>query len=300
MKRRMNRRTFSAGLAIALPLIAIILTGLLPACRADEPYVAERLESFQIESSFLDKSMGVKVYLPPDYDPDQTYPVLYFLPDGGGSEYTIINEYAIGAQADELVSQGIIEPMLIVAADTDLSFGLNTAPETGTFETSSGKVFATGLYEDYLIQEMIPWIEEHYPTRTDRGGRYIGGYSAGGFAALYLAFTHPDLFSKVGGHSPSLFTGDFPDKTISDWLYPDQETRSRRDPLDLAQTQDLTGLRVYLDTGSADVNVEGCAALQKILEEQGVASELHLFDGSHSRGYCCQYMAEYLKFYGAD
>jgi hypothetical protein len=110
--------------------------------------------------------------------------------------------------------------------------------------------------------------------------------------------THPDLFAKAGGHSPSLFIADFPDKSVSSWLYPDEETRDRRDPLRLARTGNLSGLQVYLDTGSTDVNLAGCAALQQILLDRNIASENHVFTGTHSRAYCQLHMPEYLVFYG--
>jgi S-formylglutathione hydrolase FrmB len=33
-------------------------------------------------------------------------------------------------------------------------------------------------------------------------------FSMGGFAALHIAFTHPDMFTKVGGHAPALLFMD--------------------------------------------------------------------------------------------
>ena len=108
----------------------------------------------------------------------------------------------------------------------------------------------------------------------------------GGYAALHLAFRHPQLFCRVGGHSASLFPDAFSDTSISDWLYPDEKTRDRRDPIHLAETSKLTGLKVYLDTGAPDINLEGNALLAKILQEKGISCENHVFPGSHSRFYC--------------
>ncbi|MDD4744395.1 MAG: alpha/beta hydrolase-fold protein [Eubacteriales bacterium] len=114
----------------------------------------------------------------------------------------------------------------------------------------------------------------------------IGGHSMGGYAALHLAFRHPQLFCRVGGHSASLFPDAFSDTSISDWLDPDEKTRDRRDPIHLAETSKLTGLKVYLDTGVPDINMEGNALLAKILQEKGISCENHVFPGSHSRFYC--------------
>lgn len=284
-----------AGLLLLLWLIALPI---LPAgCRTADPAESERLVQLACESRFLAKTMQLMIWLPEDYAPDQTYPVLYFLPDYGGSAYTVIHEYLIGQAADDLTRQGLIEPLIIVAVSMDRSFGLNSSESRQRIETAGGKSFDEGRYEDYFCLEVMPLIAAAYPVIDDRKSRFIGGYSMGGFAALYLAFRHPDLFSRVGGHSPSLFPGDFPDVSVSDWLYPDEETRDRRDPVRLARTGDLSGLAVYLDTGETDVNREGCALLAGILQDRGVPYENRLFAGTHSRAYCQTYIGEYLLFY---
>jgi len=279
-------------------LPAFILVYALAACDAPEPD-EERLIKYRFESAVLQKEMTLQVYLPKAYDGTQRFPVLYFLPDYGGSDYTVIDQYDAACKADRLTDEGLISPMILVAVRMNRSFGVNSADAVETVETSSGKSFEYGPYEDYFISEILPMIDENYQTVASAEGRFIGGYSMGGFAALHLAFRHPDLFSKAGGHSPSLFVGDFTDTTVSDWLYPDAQARAARDPILLAAETELTGLTVYLDTGETDVNVEGCLALQKVLQDGDIPCELHLFPGVHSRGYCYEYMDDYLLFYGA-
>ena len=259
-----------------------------------------QLKSSSIESKVLKKTMSYKVYLPVDYSENKKYPVLYFLPDYGGSDTIIISQYEIGSRFDALYKTGKIKPMIIVAVRMDRSFGINSSADTSRFTTSSGKSFDKGMYEDYFCNELVPEIDKNYSTIASMEGRYIGGYSMGGFAALHIAFRHPDMFSKAGGHSPSLFVGEFPDKTISDWLYPDEDKRQERDPLYLAGNAELNGLKVYLDTGETDVNAEGCDKLYKLLKKKGVSVEFELFPLIHSRTYCSNYMENYLTFYGGE
>ncbi|MDW7656867.1 MAG: alpha/beta hydrolase-fold protein [Bacillota bacterium] len=270
----------------------------LSSCLSDQDADDDRLIKIDLDSKQLKKQMQILVWLPEMLAENQDYPVLYFLPDGGGSAHTVIHDYLIGRTADELVEQGVIEPMIIVAVSTNRSFCINSAAEVRQIETASGTSFVEGPYEDYLIKEVIPMIDEQFPTKTDRSGRMIGGYSMGGYAALHLAFRNPQLFSRAGGHSASLFPDSFPDESISDWLYPDELTRDQRDPIRLAQTQDLSGLSIYLDTGQTDVNLEGNALLAQVLEDNAIPCVNHIFSGSHGRYYCQAYMSAYLEFYG--
>lgn len=257
-----------------LLMLGFLVIALVGGCSTKNDRQDERLKKITIESSVLGKSMISQVYLPENYDSNTKYPVLYFLPSGGGSSYTVTNQFGITETADKLTRSNEIPPMIIVALGIDFSFGLNSSAEHRTVTRalrieSSDVELDEGMYEDYIINEAIPYIDEHFSTDTSRSGRYIGGYSMGGFAALYLAFNHPGLFAKAGGHSPSLFLDD--DINSSDemswlkWLYPDEKTRAERDPIMLAGVNDLTGLSVYLDTGETDVNVEGCKKLHEIL-----------------------------------
>lgn len=121
-----------------------------------------------------------------------------------------MNDYAIAETAESMLVAGEIEPVIIVGFGVDMSFGVNSGETVSEFETATGKRFMCGRYSDFIIDELIPYIDSRYATDAARGGRFIDGYSMGGFSALHNAFLNPSLFSKVGGHSPSLFVEDFP------------------------------------------------------------------------------------------
>lgn len=196
--------------------------------------------------------------------------------------------------------------MIIVALGIDNSFGLNPNAKTEEItKTLSAENYDAKIHEGmckyYIIYEAIPYIDEHFNTDASRDGRYIGGYSMGGFAALYVAFHHPDLFAKVGGHSPSLFVdiSAYDENSWQKWLYPTEKVRAERDPILLADTKKLDGLSVFLDTGETDPNREGCRELYERLTENHISAEYHLFNGTHGFGYCNSYMKNYLLFYSS-
>ena len=55
-----------------------------------------------------------------------------------------------------------------------------------------------------LLDDVLPYVESHYPTRRDGQGRAIAGVSLGGGQALSIGLKHPDTFAWVGGFSPAL------------------------------------------------------------------------------------------------
>lgn len=206
-----------------------------------------------------------------------------------------MNEYAIATTAEAMLAAGEITPIIIVAFGTDSRFGINSADTVSTYETSSGKRSRCGRYSDFIITELIPYIDNHYATVAAKEGRFIGGYSMGGFAALHNAFLHPSMFAKAGGHSPSLFIEDFPDRTVSDWLYPTAKIRRMRDPIHLAQHVDLTSLSVFLDVETGGST--GVQRLYEVLLAHDVDATYEVLSLSHSRASCAENMREYLAFY---
>ena len=258
-----------------------------------------RIREEVISSQYLGKEMRLSVLLPEGYTESESYPVLYFVPDYGGGPALVTSNILADKRIQELCASGEIEPMIIVGVRHDRSFLLDNAEQVAQITTDSGKTLGLGLYESYFIREVIPYIEEHYPTVRDAAGRYIGGYSMGGYAALRLSLASPALFSRVGGHSPTLFFESLPDEEVARFLYPDEQTRARRDPLLLVETVNLVpGVEYYIDTGATDINRAACEVLCEKLRAREVPCELHLFPGTHGRDYWFEYMSDYMLFYG--
>jgi enterochelin esterase family protein len=60
---------------------------------------------------------------------------------------------------------------------------------------------ATGRYEDYLTEEIVPYIDSRYPTIAAPAGRGVFGKSSGGYGALIMGMRHADLFGAIACHS---------------------------------------------------------------------------------------------------
>ncbi|MGO8671932.1 MAG: alpha/beta hydrolase, partial [Capsulimonadaceae bacterium] len=46
-------------------------------------------------------------------------------------------------------------------------------------------------FEDFVVDEVVPWADSHFRTNPTPAGRLIGGVSEGGFGAVNIALHHP-------------------------------------------------------------------------------------------------------------
>ena len=259
-----------------------------------------KVERVEVNSKILGKKMPMLVYLPIGYDTSEPLPILYFLHARGETENAMF-ELEINTAMDQLLRDKKTNPMIIVCPRMDNSRGINSSiaykeiiPENG----NANKVIYLGRYEDYFMQEVIPFVEQKYNVRKDKRGRYIGGASIGGYTALHNAFRHQDMFSKVGGHMPAIeLTLDKDDAAY----YQEADVWDKYDPIYIAKHSDISSdIRVYLDAGDQDEGgfYEGCSILQKILQEKGISCQKYVFPGHHNLEYIQSNIKKYLQFYG--
>ena len=170
--------------------------------------LAGRVETPYLESKVLQGNLPgdptermLPIYLPPGYDdnPTRRYPVIYWLAGHGGSGPWTLNVVPWGEsyseRIDRLIRTGAMEPVILVLPDCFTIFGgaqyINTS--------------ALGNYEDYLSDELIPYVDSHYRTLPTREHRAITGKSSGGYGAVVQSMRHPELYSAVANHSGDIY-----------------------------------------------------------------------------------------------
>ncbi len=55
----------------------------------------------------------------------------------------------------------------------------------------------TGNWEDFVIRELVPYVDANFRTLPRRDSRGIAGEFMGGYGALRLGMIHPDVFGAV-------------------------------------------------------------------------------------------------------
>lgn len=262
---------------------------------------SSKIESINLYSEILKKEMRLTIYLPENYDRSHPLPVLYFLHGRSGNE-NIIFELDMLDTVDLLIWKNVIKPLIIVCPGIENSRGLNSSTTTKEIISSNlnGQIINLGRYEDYFIKEIVPFIDKNYKTITNKRGRFIGGASAGGYAALNYGLRYPNLFSKIGGHMPALELQLDPEdvpyfNTIDIW--------EKYNPLHIAKKCVIpSDLQIYLDAGNKDEGefYNGCLELYQILKNREVKVQNHVFEGHHNITYIKSNLEKYLIFYTAS
>jgi S-formylglutathione hydrolase FrmB len=60
---------------------------------------------------------------------------------------------------------------------------------------------STGRYLDYLCDEVVPFVDERYPTLPGRDHRGLAGKSSGGYGAMVVPMLRPDVFGALASHA---------------------------------------------------------------------------------------------------
>jgi enterochelin esterase-like enzyme len=150
------------------------------------------------------------IYTPPEYTEENKYPVLYLLHGIGGDEFEWLNNAHPQIILDNLYAENKLEPMIVVmpngrAMEDDRNVG-------NPFDSERIQAFAD--FEQDLLNDLIPFIEDRYPVYTDRENRALAGLSMGGGQALNFGLGNMDQFAWIGGFSSAPNTND-PEELLS-------------------------------------------------------------------------------------
>jgi len=206
-----------------------------------------RLVEITVESQALAGNMlgdptnrTVAVYLPEGYEQStEDYPLMVDLVGFTGSGLAHLGWRPFGEslpqRVDRLVAEGRMGPVVVAFPDCFTSLGGNQYIDS----------VAMGLWERFLIDEMLPRIEQEFRIRPGRDHRAVFGKSSGGYGAIVHGLRRADTWAGVACHSGDMdfdlcYRPDFP-KTIRavaekggvegwlDWFFAEKKADS--DPL---------------------------------------------------------------------
>jgi S-formylglutathione hydrolase FrmB len=258
------------------------------------------LDCSAFTSKILGRAVNYCVDLPAGYNSSTgRYPTLYFL-HGLFENYHAWDQNGGKDILDNMLKEGLIGPFIVVLPDGGRSFYVNSY---------DGK----DRYEDFFIQELVPYIDGNYRTIGNPQARGISGISMGGYGALHLAMRHPDVFGSVSGQGAAL-VAKLPDPLPTEGrlgFYVRILESSFGNPLNLSywdannpltlakDPSRFSHLKIYFDCGTDDrYGFEtGAEVLDETLNQHDFPHVFALRPGNHGWDYMQKYMMDAWAFH---
>jgi S-formylglutathione hydrolase FrmB len=243
------------------------------------------VQTVALQSNLIGKALPYEVVLPRGYTlitSRKRYPVLYLLHGWGGHPQgwlaeTKLKEYAARYQVIIVLAEG-----------------------NNGWYTDSATVPAE-KYESYILQELIPDVDNRFRTLKQREARAVAGFSMGGYGALKFGLKHPNLFafsaSMSGAFDAPVRMDDYSIKQV--FGDADNPARAANDLFQLAghlPADEVAALPYfYFDCGTEDPWVKTNRKLSKLFSERNIAHEYRELPGSHDWKYWDKQVQEILR-----
>jgi putative tributyrin esterase len=267
--------TVRLSLVIALCLALVLLAGC--ARNSEQPPDHPRLSSgvalhdVAFHSAALNREMQYRVILPASVEPGRKLPVVYLLHGAGGG----FRDWSNYSDVSRFAEAGLI----LVMPEGDYSYFMNAAERP------------QDRYEDYIVQDLAQDAGAKFPTASDRQNHAIIGVSMGGFGAIKIALSHPDLFAFAGALSPAI---DVPRRRFSIRRIQQSQalnsifgtwgsaTRRDDDPFLIARSVNpAEAPYLFLACGDAESLLSPNREFAAVLEHQHLQHEFHVAPGGH-------------------
>ena len=148
------------------------------------------------------------VYTPAGHETGRHLPLLVDLVGftGSGPSHTNWRAFTenVPERLDRLIGAGAMGPVVVAFPDCYSRLGGNQYINSGVI----------GRYEDYLIEEVLPFVEGHFAC-GGAGKRAVFGKSSGGYGAIMHGLRRADIWSAFACHSGDMgfelcYLGDIP------------------------------------------------------------------------------------------
>lgn len=211
-----------------------------------------------LESAITGQVERVFVYLPAEYHKKnmKRFPVLYLQHGHGENEACWIYQGKMNFIYDRLIQDKKAVPAIVVMAN-----GMNYE------EKETERILNIKKYPEFLLKELIPYIDGKYRTLSDAKNRAMAGLSMGSLQTSIITFEHSELFAYAG-----VFSG-FVRNFISD----DQSHLTAEKMNEFKKNIHY----FFRGIGSEDQYFSHFAEDDRMLEENQISYERKLYKGEH-------------------
>ena len=146
------------------------------------------------------------VYTPAEYElkkfKKKRYPVLYLQHGMGEDETGWSKQGHMQHIMDNAIASGEAVPMIVVMESGDIKAPFNFA---GGGSNRQGESQYGASFYPVLLNDLIPYIDANFRTKTDRDNRAMAGLSWGGHQTFDVVLNNLDKFAWLGTFSGAIF-----------------------------------------------------------------------------------------------
>ena len=161
------------------------------------------------------------VYTPAGYDLKanikKRYPVLYLQHGMGEDETGWSKQGHMQHIMDNAIAAGRAVPMIVVMESGDIKAPFGPGQSRDQYGNS---------FYPVLLNDLIPYIDTNFRTKTDRDNRAMAGLSWGGHQTFDIVLTNLDKFSYIGTFSGAIFGLDL--KTAYNGVFTNPEAFNKQ------------------------------------------------------------------------
>ncbi|HVF22512.1 MAG TPA: alpha/beta hydrolase-fold protein, partial [Pyrinomonadaceae bacterium] len=209
--------------------------------------VHARVDTVRLQSKLVNATLPYNVILPPDYDTGRPtrYPVLYLL-------HGLTGHYSDWLAKTNVAHYAAQYRIIIVMPEGNDGWYIDSATS------------ATDKYESYILQELLPDVQQRYRTIEARYARAIAGLSMGGYGAIKFGLKSPQTFVFAASTSGAFGVTRWAEKDIPpSWLKSlqaygsaDSDTRQANDLFEIIRKYPAARISslpyFYFDCGTED------------------------------------------------
>lgn len=171
---------------------------LAPAPRSS--VLAGRIEQATLNAGDLLGPREIRVYTPPHWTSEEQLPAVY-LADGQSIE-------GMAQTLEAAIAAGTAPRVVLIGIPSARSTGSTSDPSEDHraleyLEGFPGGAARFSAHEQFVVTQVLPYVERTYHLSTRPQDRVVAGFSNGGAWAISMAARHPQLFRGVLAMSPS-------------------------------------------------------------------------------------------------
>ena len=179
--------------------LCVFLLGSISALAQSGGSKSQLVEEVIHSKNFAGNKIGISAdrklvaYLPAGYDGAlKRYPVLYFFPSPIDGYRTLFDKSGAQAVFDRAIARGTVRSFILVSVDM-------TTPLGASWFVNSP---VTGNWEDFVVQELVPYVDLNFRTIPARDARGLVGHHMGAYGAIRIGMKHTDVFGSIYAMNP--------------------------------------------------------------------------------------------------